>query len=398
MLDMIDEPEAPTTDITTLPPADRAALVLNSTKTEADLKQLAASLKAITMVNSPAGREQAHSLAMTARTARTTIEKAGKAARDDATKFTKAVIAEEDRLIEIIQPEETRVLGLRNAWDAAEQARKEAEAQKERDRIAAHQSVIAQIRSYPGLARECRTSAMALQMLEKLCAINLNGLEEFQDAAREARISADSQINDIIESKQAAEAEAARIKAEQEAEAARLAAERERLEAERAEAARAQAEQLAELQAQQARMKAQQEELDRQAAAMAQQAAELEARKAEAEKPAQVLADDPCEALGQIMPAALTPTADHVEPTLTLVQVPATVEQMHVIGNGIMYGNVVDATIDDKTINTTPDKAPSATSMANVIAFEYGTESAHALRWLAERADEFKTLHAESTK
>jgi hypothetical protein len=40
------------------------------------LKQLAEGLKAITLVNSPAGRDQAHALAMTARGARTAIEKA----------------------------------------------------------------------------------------------------------------------------------------------------------------------------------------------------------------------------------------------------------------------------------------------------------------------------------
>jgi hypothetical protein len=369
MIDMIEAPEAQT-DISTLPPADRAALVLNSTKTEADLKQLATSLKAITLVNSPAGREQAHSLAMTARTARTTIEKLGKAARDDATKFSKAVIAEEDRLIEIIQPEETRVLGLRNAWDAAEAARKEAELQKERDRIAAHQAVIATIRSYPWLALEARTADMALQMLEKLWSIDINGLEEFQDAAREARISADEQINGIIESKQAAEAEAARIKAEQEAENARLAAERARLEAERAEAVRVHAEQQAELLAQQARMKAQQAELDRQAAAMAQQAAELEARKAEAENPAQVLADDPREALGQIMPTGLAAyTALSAALAAPVIDAPAPL-----------------------------DETPCAEDLAQTIADIRDVPLATAIRWFAERADEFKTLHAESTK
>jgi len=278
MTKVLDTP-ATATDIATLPVADRAALVLNSTKTEADLKQLAESLKAITLVNSPAGRVQAHALAMTARTARATIEKAGKAARDDATKFSKAVIAEEDRLIEIIQPEETRVLGLRNAWDAAEAARKEAELQKERDRIAAHQAVIERIKSMPGLAREARTSAMAIQLLDNLCAIDTKGLEEFADAAHAAHLAAFSEVTDIIQAKQAAEAEQARIKAEQEAEAARLAEQRRQMEAERAEAARVAAEQQAELQAMQAKMKAQQEELDRKAAEMAQQAAELEARK-----------------------------------------------------------------------------------------------------------------------
>jgi hypothetical protein len=370
MIDMIEAPEAQT-DIATLPPADRAALVLNSTKTEADLKQLATSLKAITLVNSPAGREQAHSLAMTARTARTTIEKLGKAVRDDATKFSKAVIAEEDRLIEIIQPEETRVLGLRNAWDAAEAARKEAELQKERDRIERHQAVIATIRSYPGLAREARTADMAMQLLAKLHAIDTlnNCLDEFTDTAHAAKIAADEAICDIIESKQAAEAEQARIKAEQEAENARLAAERERLEAERAEAVRVLA-----------RMKAQQEELDRQAAAMAQQAAELEARKAEAAKPAQVLADDPREALGQIMPIA-----------------PVLSEKSVADENARRF---IDS-LEPEPVIAAPalaepaplDETPCAEDLAQTIADIRDVPLATAIRWLAERADEFKHLN-----
>lgn len=406
MLDMIEAPEttdAPNTDITTLPPAARAALVLNSTKTEADLKQLANSLKAITLVNSLAGREQAHAMAMTARTARTTIEKLGKAARDDATKFSKAVIAEEDRLIEIIQSEETRVMGLRNAWDAAEAARKEAEAQKERERIERHVAVITQIKGYPMLAATARTSDMMLQLLQKLHNIDISGLEEFLEQARGAMIAADKSLLDLIDTKKAEEAEAARIKAEQEAEAARLAEERQRMEAERAEAARVAAEQQAELMAQQARMKAQQEELDRRAAAMAQQDAEMAARKEQAEQaerdkleeqqrlmnlehatlleqtadlvaPA-VLASDPAEALAQVMAAV---------PHAVVVQQPATVDEMHAIGNGIMY--------DPNTQET-----PSAITLIRLIAHDLDVESATAIRWLAERADEFKTLH-ESNK
>ena len=377
MIDMIEAPEAQT-DISTLTPADRAALVLSSTQTEKDLGQLAESLKAITIVNSKAGRDQAHALAMTATKARTAITKIGKAAREDATKFSAAVIAEEKRLIGLISEQEDRVFGLRDAWDAAEAARKEAELQKERDRIAAHQAVIATIRSYPGLARECRTSVMALQMLEKLHAIDASGLEEFKNEAADAKITADEQINDIIEAKQAAEAEAARIKAEQEAEAARLAAERERLEAERAEAARVQAEQQAELLALQARMKAQQDELDRQAAAMAQQAAELEARKAEAAKPAQVLADDPREALGKIMPIA-----------------PVLSEKSVADENARRF---IDSLEPEPVIDAPAplDETPCAEDLAQTIADIRDVPLATAIRWLAERADEFKTLHAES--
>lgn len=363
MSEVIDAPTAPTTDLTTLPPADRAALVLNSTKTEADLKQLAESLKAITLVNSPAGREQAHALAMTARGARTTIEKLGKAARDDATKFSKAVIEEQDRLISIVEPEEKRVKGLRDAWDAAEAARKEAEAQKERDRIAAHQAVIERIKSYPGLAREARTADMASQLLAKMHAIDIDGLEEFKDAAVLELMRADKSIIEIIGAKQATEAEQARIKAEQE------------------EAARVLAEQQAELLAMQAHMKAQQEELDRRAAEMAQQAAELEARKAEAEKPPVLLADDAREALAQIMPSGLNITVIH-QPEPVIVQQPATVDEMHAIGNGIMYG---------KDPEFPP--APTAMDLAHAIANVQGVPVSVAVSWLAERSDEFNYLN-----
>lgn len=191
-----------------VPVEQRAALALESSKTEQDLRALVDQLKTVTVVNSPAGRDQAHALAMTATRARTAIEKVAKAARDDATKFSKAVIAEEKRLIALVEPEETRVKGLRDAWDKAEAERKEAEAQRERDRIAAHQAVIEQIKGYPALAAQARTSTMALQMLERLTAIDVSGLEEFAEAAAAAKLDADERINDIIDAKKADEAEA----------------------------------------------------------------------------------------------------------------------------------------------------------------------------------------------
>lgn len=91
------------TDITALPPADRALIVLNSTKTEEHLNALVVEAAPITEVNSPAGRDQAHALGMKMRKARTTIEKTGKTAREDAQAFSRAVIGEEKRLIGIIE-------------------------------------------------------------------------------------------------------------------------------------------------------------------------------------------------------------------------------------------------------------------------------------------------------
>ena len=73
-----------TTDIALLPPAERAVIVLDSTKTEEHLKELVKKSAEITAVDSKDAREQAHRVAMELKTARTTISKTGKTARDDA--------------------------------------------------------------------------------------------------------------------------------------------------------------------------------------------------------------------------------------------------------------------------------------------------------------------------
>jgi hypothetical protein len=62
----------------------------------------------------------------------------------------------------------------------------------------------------------------------------------------------------------------------------------------------------------------------------------------------------------------------------------------------IMTAGMSPATVErfvPKRIDETPEQTPSATSLANVISSEYGIEPAHAIRWLAERADEFKQLN-----
>ncbi len=69
------------------------------------------------------------------------------------------------------------------------------------------------------------------------------------------------------------------------------------------------------------------------------------------------------------------------EPEPVIVAVPATVEQMHDTGNSIMYGQAI----------------PTAVDLANIIAYAQGVPQETAIRWLAHRADTFKTL-AESTK
>lgn len=249
----------PTTDIATLPPAERALIVLNTTKTEIELKQMVADAAHITEIKDPNGREQAHRMGMKLKTARTTIEKTGKAARDDANAFSKAVINEEKRLIAIVEAEEKRVIGLRDSFDAKLAAEKEAKERAERERIAKITAKIEAIRALP-LQSARDTAAEIEATLADLTAFGISEAEfqEFAGDASTARNQAMGELREMLEaakSREAAEAQVAEERARLAAEAERLAAENAAA-AERAAAAEAEAvslrAQLAALQAQRA--------------------------------------------------------------------------------------------------------------------------------------------------
>ena len=101
----------------------RAAVALGSSKAEAELVELASKSKAIIAITNNDGRTECHTAAMVAKDARVNIEKAGKAAREDATAFSKAVIAEEKRLVDLIAPEEKRLIELRRSRRAPARCR-----------------------------------------------------------------------------------------------------------------------------------------------------------------------------------------------------------------------------------------------------------------------------------
>ena len=88
--------EKPSTELTV---QDRAALALASDKTRQELMIMATKTAHLVEIKNKAGRDEIHSAAMVLAGARIAISKTGKAARDDATKFSKAVIAEEAALI-----------------------------------------------------------------------------------------------------------------------------------------------------------------------------------------------------------------------------------------------------------------------------------------------------------
>lgn len=218
----------------------RAAVALKSSETETHLRELASKNKAIVAIIDKPGREQAHGAAMELKRTRTAIQATSKAARDDATKFSKAVIAEENRLIAIIEPEETRLLALRDGWDT-EQARIKAEREAaERVRIMDINERIAHIRGYVSLALECRTSERVAGLIAKLqeLVIGEGDYQEFLPEALTVRDAAVTRMNEIHASRLADEAERARVKAEQEAAAEALRLEREAFAAAQAEAKR----------------------------------------------------------------------------------------------------------------------------------------------------------------
>ena len=135
-IELIDEP---TTELTV---PTRAQLALNSNKTRADLTELVKKSINIHEIKNTAGRTECHAAAMVLVKARTTIKGVAKAAREDATKFSAAVIAEENALIAITEAEEKRLITLRDEWDAKMAVIKAAEEQAEREQAARIQARI----------------------------------------------------------------------------------------------------------------------------------------------------------------------------------------------------------------------------------------------------------------
>lgn len=278
-----------TTENTALTVQARAAVALGSSKAEVELIELAGKSKSIVTITNKDGRAECHQAAMAAKEARINVEKAGKSAREDATAFSKAVISEEARLVALIKPEETRLIGLRDEWDDKVKAEKEAAEDLERQRVAGIRHEIDSIKGAP-LTAATLGAAEAGFILEMWEGAEIDDrFAEFYGEAMEAKASAVAKLREIVAAKVEAEATAARIKSEQEAEAARLASERERMAAERAELERQQAEQRAAEENRQAeeraRLDAERAELDRQRreieAAQAEQRRIAEAEQAE---------------------------------------------------------------------------------------------------------------------
>ena len=208
--------EKPKTELTVV---QRAAIALNSAENRTKLRELAAQSVSIVDIKNKAAREQCHSAAMMLRTRRTGIRRVGKTAREDATAFQKAVISEEDELVEIIEPEEQRLIALRDGWDEAEAREKAAKLAAEQTRINAIKARIEGFMLHAvsvAAGTVAEIDAYATQLSEAVIS-----LDDFAEYTGEGQAKRDTTVKWLRERQQHAIA--------QEAEAARLAAEREEL-------------------------------------------------------------------------------------------------------------------------------------------------------------------------
>ncbi|WP_259568517.1 hypothetical protein [Burkholderia thailandensis] len=260
------------TTTTELTVVERAAVALTSTERETSLRELVAKSTDMVEIKNAAARDQVHGAAMALRTARTDIQKAGKAARDDANAFSKAVIAEENRLIAITEPEEKRLIGLRDEWDEAREAEKRAKLEAEQKRVAAIREHIDDIRAIAVRMAGCASFVIAVE-IEDLEALEIT-LERFAELTGEAEAVRGATLDKLRELHAAARAH--------EAEQERLATEREALERERAalaEQQRQEAEARAAREREESAARAEQERVDRE-----RREAEEAARRAQQER------------------------------------------------------------------------------------------------------------------
>lgn len=233
--------EATRTDIALLPIPQRVAVALQSSETEKQLLELATKHRDIVAVTNKDGREQAHSAYMVLRNTRVAIEKRAKAAREDATAFSKAVIAEEKRLVGLIDPEETRLQKLRDDWDAEQERIRQEAVERERQRVAAIEARIDEFRMAPAASVGKSAEAIADRLREiEAEPITEAVYQERMDAALAAREEAVTRMRELhaMQLRQEEEAERLRVQREEDEkrrreEEARLAEERERLAAER---------------------------------------------------------------------------------------------------------------------------------------------------------------------
>lgn len=199
---------------TALTPIERAKVAINSAEHEKKLAELATASVSITAITNTAGYEQCHSARMALKKVRIDIERIGKGAREDAQSFSKAVIAEQTRLINIIEPEEVRLETIQREWDDARRREKEAKEEAERQRVAAIQARIDEIRQRPADAAGQSVAEIELYV-RALVGLEIDdAFAELKQQAEGAKATSLIRLRAALTKAQAMETEQARLAAE----------------------------------------------------------------------------------------------------------------------------------------------------------------------------------------
>lgn len=238
-----------TTETKELTTIERAEQALGLATLRPQLEALVKKSANIQTITNKAGRDECHAALMVLKNQRISIEKTGKEAREEATRYSKAVIAAEKTLVDILSPEEDRLAAIRQQWDDARAAEKAEEERIERESVAAMAKRIADIEALPGKLFGAGVEAIK-QAITDLDGDDLDGLDEVYlpsaekakaetmgklHAAYDERIELDRQAAENLRLQQEREAQA-------KAEAEELARQRAAFEAEQAEARKAQEE------------------------------------------------------------------------------------------------------------------------------------------------------------
>ncbi len=195
---------------------------------EEELRELAARSADIVAITNKAGYQQVVAARIALKTRRVEIAKHGKQVRDEATKFSKAVIAQEDRLIALIEPEEQRLARLQDAHDSEQLRISVEKAEAETRRVEALKARVEAIRCLPD---DCwmESTAEILTTLNTAKAMTIGeDFQEFKEQAQSALFSAIQSLEGIHCKRLADDAEKEKMRLERE-ELIKLRAETERL-------------------------------------------------------------------------------------------------------------------------------------------------------------------------
>jgi len=190
----------------------RAQQALGLVNAKEQLTELAAASASITDITNKAGYDECHAKRMVLKNKRVEIAKTGKAAREDATKFSQAVIAAEKELIGIISPEEERLQALQQAWDDAREAERAEAARIEAERIQKQKDALAVITG--SLARLFGADVATLELAaEQLVNFDMDQFDEvFLPDAQRARTDALAAIEKARDERLALDAKAAELR------------------------------------------------------------------------------------------------------------------------------------------------------------------------------------------